>query len=214
MVRIGTAIFGHWLTQMQVISRIFWFVESAFIAFIVGIILLMIVRMIVDKADLNPFGFTHRSVRRLSDIFVFPVRGALREFRADPKFAPLVVILIAVLLGYISWQLLETVGHTVAGVYLSLGAGNLPAVLGTILYGLISIYIFLIFIRVIFSLARVSYTNRVMRFLVNTTEPLLGPLRRVVPPVGMMDISPIVAFIILWLLQQAVAGLLMGGARF
>lgn len=199
---------------MIVIERIFWFIESAFIAFIVAVILLMIIRMIVDKADLNPFGFTHRSVRRLSDGFVFPVRGALREFRADPKFAPLVVILIVVLLGYVTVQLLRTVEQVVVGVLVNAGSGNLVAVLGTILYGLISIYILLIFIRIIFSLARVSYTNRVMRFLVNITEPLLGPLRRLIPPVGMMDISPIVAFIILWLLQAAVAGTLMGGARF
>ncbi len=199
---------------MIVIERTLWFIEWAFIAFIVGIILLMIVRMIVDKADLNPFGFTHRSVRRLSDDFVIPVRGALREFRADPKFAPLVVILIAVLLGYVSLELLRTIVRIVVGVFLSAGSGNLVAVLGTILYGLISIYILLIFIRIIFSLARVSYTNRVMRFLVNITEPLLGPLRRIVPPVGMMDISPIVAFIILWLLQAAIAGTLLGGTRF
>lgn len=199
---------------MIVIGRIFWFIESAFIAFIVAIILLMIVRMIVDKADLNPFGFTHRSVRRLSDSFVFPVRGALREFRADPKFAPLVVILIAVLLGYVSLQLIRTVQQIILGVLFSAASGNFIAIIGTILYGLISIYILLIFIRIIFSLARVSYTNRLMRFLVNITEPLLGPLRRMIPPVGMMDISPIVAFIILWLLQAAVAGTLMGGTRF
>jgi YggT family protein len=199
---------------MIAIERIFWFIESAFIAFIVAIILLMIIRMIVDKADLNPFGFTHRSVRRLSDDFVIPVRGALREFRADPKFAPLVVILIAVLLGYVTVQLLRTIEQIVVGILVSAASGNLVAVLGTILYGLISIYILLIFVRVIFSIARVSYTNRVMRFLVNITEPLLGPLRRIVPPVGMMDISPIVAFIILWLLQAAVAGTLMKGVRF
>lgn len=199
---------------MIVLERIFWFIEAAFIAFVVGIIILMIVRMIVDKADLNPFGFTHRSVRRLSDDFVIPVRGALREFRADPKFAPLVVILIAVLLGYVTLQLLYTIERVVLGVLLNAGSGNFIAVLGTILYGLLSIYILLIFIRVIFSIARVSYTNRIMRFLVNITEPLLGPLRRMIPPVGMMDISPIVAFIILWLLQAAVAGTLMGGMRF
>jgi YggT family protein len=199
---------------MLVIERIFWFIESAFIAFIVAVILLMIVRMIVDKADLNPFGFTHRSVRRLSDGFVFPVRGALRDFRADPKFAPLVVILVAVLLGYMTLQLLGTIESMILGVLLSAGRGNFVAILGTILYGLISIYTLLIFIRIIFSLARVSYTNRIMRFLVNITEPLLGPLRRMIPPVGMMDISPIVAFIILWLLQAAVAGTLMGGMRF
>lgn len=199
---------------MIVIARIFWFLESAFIAFIIAVILLMIIRMIVDKADLNPFGFTHRSVRRLSDDLVIPVRGALREFRADPKFAPLVVILIVVLLGYVTVQLLRTIEQTVLGVLFAAGSGNLVAVVGVILYGLISIYILLVFIRVIFSLARVSYTNRVMRFLVNITEPLLGPLRRIIPPVGMMDISPIVAFIILWLLQAAVAGTLLRGMRF
>jgi YggT family protein len=51
-----------------------------------------------------------------------------------------------------------------------------------------------------------------MRFLVKTTEPLLGPLRRIVPPLGMLDISPIVAFLILWLFQQAIAGTLLRGA--
>jgi YggT family protein len=48
-----------------------------------------------------------------------------------------------------------------------------------------------------------------MRFLVNATEPLLGPLRRIVPPLGMMDVSPMVAFLIIWLFQQAIAGTLM-----
>ncbi|HEY8226792.1 MAG TPA: YggT family protein, partial [Pyrinomonadaceae bacterium] len=76
----------------------------------------------------------------------------------------------------------------------------------------ISIYILLIFIRIIFSWGMVSYSNRLMRFLVDTTEPLLGPLRRIIPPLGMMDISPIIAFLILWLFQQAINGTLLRGA--
>jgi uncharacterized protein YggT (Ycf19 family) len=50
-----------------------------------------------------------------------------------------------------------------------------------------------------------------MRLLVNATEPMLGPLRRIVPLVGAFDISPIVAFIILWLFQAAIAGTLLKG---
>jgi uncharacterized protein YggT (Ycf19 family) len=34
-----------------------------------------------------------------------------------------------------------------------------------------------------------------------------------IPPLGMMDISPIVAFIILWLFQAAIAGTLLRGFR-
>jgi YggT family protein len=198
---------------MLVIARTFWFIESIFIAFIAGLILLMIVRMIVDKADLNPFGFTHRTIRRLSDPFVFPVRGTLRDFRADPKFAPLVVIAIVVVFGFLGVQFVRICERMIVGVFVSLEAGDVLAILGTILYGLISLYILLMFLRVIFSLGRVSYTNRVMRFLVDITEPLLGPLRRAIPPVGMMDISPIVAFIILWVIQAAIAGTLLRGMR-
>jgi len=204
---------------MLVLARTFWFIESAFIAFIVALILLMIVRMIVDKMDLNPFGATHRTVRRLSDSFVFPVRGTLREFRADPKFAPLVVIAIVVVFGFLGVQLIQILERTIVGAFVSLESGNIAGVVGTILYGAISLYILLMFVRVIFSMARVSYTNRLMRFLVDITEPLLGPIRRMIPFVklgqmGMMDISPIIAFIILWVLQAAIAGTLLRGMRF
>jgi YggT family protein len=48
-----------------------------------------------------------------------------------------------------------------------------------------------------------------MRFLVDVTEPLLGPLRRMIPPLGFMDISPIVAVLIILLFRAAVAGTLL-----
>lgn len=187
------------------------FIGWAIQAFIIAVIALMILRLIVDAADLNPFGWMHRTVRRLSDGLVVPVRGALRGFGVDPKFAPLVVILIVILLGYFILRLVETVGGTIAGILFSVQNGSFVSVLGYILYGLISIYILLIVIRIIFSWGGIGYTNRVMRFLMDVTEPLLGPLRRIIPPLGMMDISPIVAFLILWLFQQAIAGTLLRG---
>jgi YggT family protein len=182
---------------MLVISRTVLFFTWVVQAIIVAIILLMILRMIGDAADLNPFGWASRTLRRLTDPFVIPVRGTLRQVGVDAKFAPLVVILVAM---------------TVSGVIQSLLDGAIVSVLGFILYGLISIYILLVFMRIIFAWGMVSYTNRIMRFLVNTTEPLLGPLRRMIPPLGPMDISPIIAFLILWLFQAAIAGTLLRGA--
>jgi YggT family protein len=199
---------------MLIISRTFLFLNWAISAIIVGVIVLMVVRLIVDVMDLNPFGWISRTLRRLTDGFIVPVRGGLRGFGADPKFAPLVVILIAILLGYFLLQLVGTIGGTIIGVLQSLWTGAMIAGLGFILYGLISIYILLIIIRIVFSWGRISYTNRIMRFLVDTTEPLLGPLRRVIPPLGWMDISPLVAFLILWLFQAAIAGTLLRGATF
>jgi YggT family protein len=191
---------------MLVISRTFLFFSWAIQVAIVAIIALMILRLIGDAADLNPFGWASRTLRRLTDGFVMPVRGV------DPKFAPLVVILVAILLGYFILQLVATLATTLSGVITGVQAGELFLVLGFILYGLLSLFSLLIFIRIIFSWGMVSYQNRVMRFLVDATEPLLGPLRRIIPPLGRMDISPIVAFLILWLFQAAIAGTLLRGA--
>lgn len=197
---------------MLVISRTFLFISWAVQGIIVAVILLMILRLIGDAADLNPFGWASRTLRRLTDPFVIPVRGTLRQVGVDPKFAPLVVILVSILLGYFLLQLVATIAMTVSGVITSIQVGAIISVLGFILYGLISIYIVLLFMRIIFGWGMVSYTNRIMRFLVNMTEPLLGPLRRMIPPLGPFDISPIVAFLILWLFQQAIAGTLLRGA--
>lgn len=197
---------------MQIISRTYLFLNWAIAVFIVGVIALMVLRLIVDALDLNPFGWISRTTHRLTDGLLIPVRGGLRNFGMDPKFAPLVVILIVILLGYFFLQLVEAIASTIAGVIASVQAGAMISVLGFILYGAISIYILLIGIRIVFSWGRVSYANRIMRFLVDVTEPLLGPLRRIIPPLGWIDISPIVAFIILLLFQQAIAGTLIRGA--
>ena len=42
------------------------------------------------------------------------------------------------------------------------------------------------------------------------TEPLLGPLRRIIPMIGMFDISPIVALILLQVVQSFLLGALRG----
>ena len=197
---------------MDIFGRTFWFLNTAIKVMVVGVILLMVLRLIADAMDLNPFGWMSRTIRRLTDRIVMPVRGGLRNFGADPKFAPLVAMLIVILLWFFLIQLVATIFMTIAGVIDSSQRGAIVTALGFILYGLISIYILLVFIRIIFSLGMVSYTNRIMRFLVDVTEPLLGPLRRVIPPVGRFDISPIVAFLILWLFQAAIAGTLLRGA--
>lgn len=40
------------------------------------------------------------------------------------------------------------------------------------------------------------------------TDPIMKPLRRVIPTIGMLDLTPIVAFAILWIAQKAVVAYL------
>jgi len=198
---------------MLIIQRIYLFTTWAVIAVIIATILLMVLRLIVLQADLNPFSWISLTVRRLTDGIVSPIRRGLVGFGIDPKFSPLVVILITILLGWFVLQLVASIANTIIGVLVSIQTGSVIPIFGYVLYGLIDFYMVLIFIRIIFSWAMVSYSNRVMRFLVNTTEPLLGPLRRMIPPVLMFDISPIVAFLILMLFKAAIRGTLLHNFR-
>jgi YggT family protein len=55
--------------------------------------------------------------------------------------------------------------------------------------------------------------NPIMRFLGSIAEPILGPLRRVLPSMGMLDLSPMVAIILLQVVGSIVTQTLLAAAR-
>ncbi|OAT81779.1 YggT family protein [Desulfotomaculum copahuensis] len=69
------------------------------------------------------------------------------------------------------------------------------------------VYVWLIFIRIILSFIRHNPYHPLIRFIYETTEPLLGFIRRFVPPVGALDFSPLVAFFALEVLRQLLINL-------
>lgn len=185
------------------------FASTCIIVVIVAMIVLMLARLALNYADLNPFSWPVLRVRQLTDPFVNPVRRALVGFGFNPNFAPLLTILITILLGWLTQQLAVGVINTIYKVTVSALQKRPVLVVGYLLDGLLGLYLLLIFARIIFSWGQVSYANRIMRFLVRTTEPLLGPLRRIVPTIGFIDISPIVAYFIITLFQVAIEGTLL-----
>ncbi|SHF23824.1 YggT family protein [Desulfofundulus australicus DSM 11792] len=70
------------------------------------------------------------------------------------------------------------------------------------------VYTWLIFIRIILSFIRHNPYHPLIRFIYEITEPVLGFFRRFIPPVGMLDFSPLVAFFALELLRQIILNLI------
>jgi YggT family protein len=64
-----------------------------------------------------------------------------------------------------------------------------------------------IFLRIIFSWTGFDPTNPIYKVIFEITEPILGPLRSVLPRMGMFDFSPMVASFLLFFLAQLGAGL-------
>jgi len=59
-----------------------------------------------------------------------------------------------------------------------------------------------ILIRVLLSWFPVDPRNPIIRVLFEITEPVLAPFRRVIPRIGMFDLSPLAALLVIQLIQQ------------
>jgi YggT family protein len=70
---------------------------------------------------------------------------------------------------------------------------------------------FAIIARALLSWFNLGPTNPLVRILYDVTEPILAPLRRVIPTFGMIDITPIVAYLLLQLAQGLLVGALVRG---
>ncbi len=63
---------------------------------------------------------------------------------------------------------------------------------------LILVLAWAIFARAILSWFPIDRNGPIFQLLDAITEPVLEPLRRVIPPIGMIDISPMVAILVLF----------------
>jgi len=189
---------------MDIFADLSLFFRDAIGLVIIVVIALMVARLILNKADFNPFSRPVIMLRRWTDPLVGPVRAPLAQLRFSPNIAPLVVILIAILLGYFAYHLIGRVLFIVQGLLQSVISRAPISFVGYVLFGGLAFYSLLIFTRFVMSWVA-SPHSPTLHFLIRATEPVLGPFRRIIPPVGMFDISPVVVLFLLDLLQRAVA---------
>lgn len=77
---------------------------------------------------------------------------------------------------------------------------------------LFSLYIALIMIRMLLGLARADFYNPISQFIVAATNPVLRPLRGLIPSFGKIDSAAIVVMIVLKMIQLSLLLLLKGQA--
>jgi YggT family protein len=102
---------------------------------------------------------------------------------------------------------LDSMGDAAAFTLLADTADSIQSFIGVF----IGVYVLLILAYIITSWIRLPYSpwlNRVQRFLYDVCEPYLRIFRRVIPPLGPLDLSPMVAVISLLILQRILVALL------
>ena len=77
-----------------------------------------------------------------------------------------------------------------------------------VLFQTITIYNFLLIIRILLTwFPNLDTSNPILTNLFAITDPYLNVFRGVIPPIGGLDLSPILAFISLSLIKQLIVGL-------
>jgi YggT family protein len=73
---------------------------------------------------------------------------------------------------------------------------------------LFELYIIVLLARVLLSWVQVDPHHLVVKLIHQLTEPLLAPIRRLLPQTGAVDFSPLVAFVVVLIVEQVVLMLL------
>ena len=187
------------LTVYPIVWMILWGLFLIFLTF-------MVLRLIFNYADPNPFGTVGRfgfKIRKLTEKWVYPAARFLANFRVDTRLAPLVTLFIGLVFTYFASQIIGNAFFVIDGLSRGVSSGNPKMFIGFVLYGLLSLLVLFIFIRFIsqwFVFTRKTF----LAFVMKVTDPIMLPVQKLIPPIGMFDISAMIVLIVIGLLQSVV----------
>lgn len=177
------------------------------VAVVVGIV--AAVDWAVRTRRINPFGPVARFFRRTVDPLMVPIERRVVRAGGRPSSAPFWALGAVVVGGLLLIALLDLVTRQVAFAAgaVSLGARGVVTLLIGWTFAVLRIALI---VRVVSTWIRISPYSPWVRWSYPTTEWMLAPLRRVIPAFGGIDLTPIIAYLLLGFLEgiilRAVAG--------
>ncbi len=157
----------------------------------------------VRSGKMAPFGGWARFVRGWSNPFLRPIEARLMRAGGNPQDGPFWLLGLVVLGGLAFMALLRwLLGfiYTMATV----GQFGPRAAAAMLISTLFSILMAALLIRVVASWFGIGPYSRVMRIARGLTDWLLEPIQRVLPTMGPLDLSPLVAYFVLMLTRSLV----------
>ena len=155
---------------------------------------------------IEPFGGWARFVRRASDPLLVPLERRIIRVGGGPQNAPYWLLAIVIAGGLLLLSLTQWLIGTAAGLVL-LAHGGPRVWVRVLLSALFTILMTAILIRVIASWFGIGRYRRWMRAIYALTDWLIEPIRRVLPAVGPFDFSPMVAWLVLYVVRGFVLGM-------
>ena len=161
----------------------------------------------VRTRRISPFGAWPRFVRRISDPVLLRLEKRIIAAGGSPQNAPLWLLGLVIAAGLILVSLTNWLIGILAGLSAAVNGG--PRVwLRLGVSAVFTILMAAILIRVIASWLGIGPYRSWMRPVVALTSWLIDPIRRILPPMGMFDFSPMVAWLVLYVMRGFVLGMI------
>jgi len=162
---------------------------------------------LVRTRRVNLFGSLARFSRSRIDPILDPIERKVVRAGGNPTSAPLWALAAAVIGGILLISVLDFIRAEVVGLAFAMrsGPGGIFKLLVSWTFDFIRIAIL---VRVVSSWLPVSAYSPWIRWSYVVSEPILRPLRQVIPSMGPIDITPIIAYFLIGFLQGAVLRLL------
>jgi YggT family protein len=179
---------------------------AVFAVFIVALVA-AVASWLVRTTRVSPFTPLGRGLKTFSDPLLKPVEARLFRAGGNPVHAGTWLVIGVAVLGVVAISALRWLVVLTAGFQLAAGRGP-RAVIATVVIVAYDVLFFALLARVILSWLGIGRYTRWMRPVYWLTDWLVEPIRRVLPPVGMFDFSPLAALLALWVLKQLIFAVL------
>lgn len=184
---------------MSAINEIFGYLVQTFLSLYLVAMLLRFLLQLVRADFYNPIS---QFLVKVTNPLVIPVRGVIPGLGG----IDLASLLLAVLLQMAGIALLLLInGLALPGIFPML----MWSVLGVVGL-LVNIYFFALLGMIILSWVAAGSRHPAIYLLHQITEPVMAPFRKLLPPLGGMDFSPILVFILINILQIALRHIAQG----
>lgn len=170
--------------------------------------MIAVIDWLVRTRRISPFGPVARFFRQRIDPLLEPVERRVIRAGGLPASAPWWALAAIVVSGIVVLALLDFVGGLVADLMVGVTSGP-GGVLRLLVFWTFTLLRIAILVRVIASWLPIGPFSPWVRWSFTLSEPILRPLRRVIPPFRSIDLTPIIAFVALVLLEGLVRGLLI-----
>jgi YggT family protein len=158
---------------------------------------------LVRTRRLSPFGAISRFFRTTVDPALAPIEQRVVRSGGNPTAAPWWALVGIVVIGVVLLSLLNGLRNSIARLLSALSGGIKPTLLLVVIWAIGILQLALI-VRVIATwIPSVSHW-RIVRWSHALTEWMLRPLRSWIRPVGMVDLTPLIAYFALWLIQGVI----------